>query len=97
MTWRFTEPPRDRTVFLTYFGDVPVFASWCDSFEECRYVLKGRWPFRREVYETSRSKTGGFRVVSWVAREREWAIKAQFAPFTPRFWQPILNQPRDKR
>lgn len=91
MNWQPIETaPKDGTVFLAYWNDVPQFVAWCGEVAGKTRRVGHLWWRRVIVEETDRH---GFRVLMPPARGMGWCIHGNFAPFTPKFWMPLPPPP----
>lgn len=80
--------PRDGTVFLAYWRDMPHFVAWCPQYGSVRTV-GALWWKRREFH----GEEAGFRVLMPPRPRMAWGIHGNYAPFTPTHWQPLPDAP----
>lgn len=88
--WQPSETaPKDGSVFLTYWGEWPVFVAW---FEATRDESRpGTWPWSKPRIDKDRD--AGFRVLCWSPRFNGWGINGNCAPFTPPYWTTLPYPP----
>lgn len=82
--------PRDGTLILTYWRDLPVFAVWSSARNTVRKTRSGVWPFRKTHTETISEE--GWRVVV-LTRHLDFGIHGNFGPFAPTHWRSIPLRP----
>ncbi len=69
--------PRDGTILLSYWHDVPVFIAWLDSLTKTKET--GIWPFKRTIAET---REAGWYILL-LNRNSEYVIHGNYKRFEP--------------
>ena len=80
--------PKDGTIFLSYFDDIPVFCFYSEEYDMkiIRYGFCGLKKKKEWV------KKSGFRVAI-LSRDKQFGTHGNYLMFTPKYWMPILKYP----
>lgn len=93
--------PKDGTVFISYWGNMPCFVAWIystiDILEEKEEITGKGW-FKKTIKRKIKREieNNGFRVL--VNGGNACLLRhGQYAPFTPKYWCPLPNKWKEKQ
>jgi hypothetical protein len=83
--------PKDGTIVLTYFDDMPVFACWMPAQPE-QTVTRKRLFRKPETIVKRHAEAEGLRVLIQTP-EGTWATHGNYRPFRGDGWMPLPGRP----